>query len=121
MVGGETRMNVLHDFRIQLTHYLQVNYKHSPDWFILVSVIADLRDTFCVLFPIWNHPLIYTHMCTHKMKKHFKSFKMFFLNIFISCALVFCRYISVKLLDPLELSQLQTFVMWVLETDPRSS
>ncbi|XP_023581016.1 glucose-6-phosphatase catalytic subunit 1 isoform X2 [Trichechus manatus latirostris] len=48
-------MNVLHDFGIQSTHYLQVNYQNSQDWFILVSVIADLRNAFYVLFPIWFH------------------------------------------------------------------
>ncbi|KAF4012643.1 hypothetical protein G4228_004114 [Cervus hanglu yarkandensis] len=51
----EKGMNVLHDFGIQSTHYLQVNYQNSQDWFILVSVIADLRNAFYVLFPIWFH------------------------------------------------------------------
>lgn len=48
-------MNALHDFGVQSTHYLQVNYQNSQDWFILVSVIADLRNAFYVLFPIWFH------------------------------------------------------------------
>ncbi|GAB1296869.1 Glucose-6-phosphatase catalytic subunit 1 [Apodemus speciosus] len=48
-------MNILHDFGIQSTRYLQVNYQDSQDWFILVSVIADLRNTFYVLFPVWFH------------------------------------------------------------------
>ncbi|XP_003414313.3 glucose-6-phosphatase catalytic subunit 1 isoform X2 [Loxodonta africana] len=48
-------MNVLHDFGIQSTHYLQVNYQNSQDWFILVTMIADLRNAFFVLFPIWFH------------------------------------------------------------------
>lgn len=51
----EERMNVLHDFGIQSTRYLQVNYEDSQDWFVLVSVIADLRNAFYVLFPIWFH------------------------------------------------------------------
>ncbi|XP_043859812.1 glucose-6-phosphatase catalytic subunit 1 [Dromiciops gliroides] len=51
----EAGMNVLHDFGIQSTHYLQVNYKDSKDWFIMVSVLADLRNAFYVLFPIWFH------------------------------------------------------------------
>uniref|UniRef100_A0A8C0TCW4 Glucose-6-phosphatase n=2 Tax=Canis lupus familiaris TaxID=9615 RepID=A0A8C0TCW4_CANLF len=51
----EKGMDVLHDFGIQSTHYLQVNYQDSQDWFILVSVIADLRNAFYVLFPIWFH------------------------------------------------------------------
>lgn len=51
----EEGMNVLHDFGIQSTHYLQVNYQDSQDWFILVSVLADLRNAFYVLFPIWFH------------------------------------------------------------------
>ncbi|EFB24211.1 hypothetical protein PANDA_020457, partial [Ailuropoda melanoleuca] len=51
----EQGMNALHDFGIQSTHYLQVNYQDSQDWFILVSVIADLRNAFYVLFPIWFH------------------------------------------------------------------
>ncbi|PNJ07012.1 G6PC isoform 3 [Pongo abelii] len=51
----EEGMNVLHDFGIQSTHYLQVNYEDSQDWFILVSAIADLRNAFYVLFPIWFH------------------------------------------------------------------
>lgn len=51
----EEGMNALHDFGIQSTRYLQVNYKDSQDWFILVSVIADLRNAFYVLFPIWFH------------------------------------------------------------------
>lgn len=54
-VRMEEGMNVLHDFGIQSTRYLQVNYKDSQDWFILVSVIADLRNAFYVLFPIWFH------------------------------------------------------------------
>ena len=54
-VRMEKGMNVLHDFGIQSTHYLQVNYQNSQDWFILVSVIADLRNAFYVLFPIWFH------------------------------------------------------------------
>ncbi|XP_003467178.1 glucose-6-phosphatase catalytic subunit 1 [Cavia porcellus] len=48
-------MDALHDFGIQSTHYLQVNYRDSQDWFILVSVLADLRNAFYVLFPIWFH------------------------------------------------------------------
>lgn len=48
-------MNALHAFGIQSTHYLQVNYQDSQDWFILVSMIADLRNAFYVLFPIWFH------------------------------------------------------------------
>ncbi|XP_059992086.1 glucose-6-phosphatase catalytic subunit 1 isoform X2 [Lagenorhynchus albirostris] len=51
----EEGMNALHDFGVQSTHYLQVNYQNSQDWFILVSVIADLRNAFYVLFPIWFH------------------------------------------------------------------
>ncbi|KAM5306229.1 glucose-6-phosphatase catalytic subunit 1 [Glossophaga mutica] len=51
----EEGMNVLHDFGIRSTHFLQVNYQDSQDWFILVSVIADLRNAFYVLFPIWFH------------------------------------------------------------------
>uniref|UniRef100_A0A2K5CQU6 Glucose-6-phosphatase catalytic subunit 1 n=1 Tax=Aotus nancymaae TaxID=37293 RepID=A0A2K5CQU6_AOTNA len=51
----EEGMNVLHDFGIQSTRYLQVNYQDSQDWFILVSVIADLRNAFYVIFPIWFH------------------------------------------------------------------
>uniref|UniRef100_A0A8C5V201 Glucose-6-phosphatase catalytic subunit 1 n=1 Tax=Microcebus murinus TaxID=30608 RepID=A0A8C5V201_MICMU len=51
----EEGMNALHDFGIQSTRYLQVNYQDSQDWFILVSVIADLRNAFYVLFPIWFH------------------------------------------------------------------
>ncbi|XP_032768750.1 glucose-6-phosphatase isoform X2 [Rattus rattus] len=51
----EEGMNVLHDFGIQSTRYLQVNYEDSQDWFVLVSVIADLRNAFYVLFPIWFH------------------------------------------------------------------
>ncbi|XP_032252504.1 glucose-6-phosphatase isoform X2 [Phoca vitulina] len=51
----EQGMNALHDFGIQSTHYLQVNYQDSQDWFILVSVIADLRNAFYILFPIWFH------------------------------------------------------------------
>ncbi|KAI5219285.1 Glucose-6-Phosphatase [Manis pentadactyla] len=51
----EEGMNALHAFGIQSTHYLQVNYQDSQDWFILVSVIADLRNAFYVLFPIWFH------------------------------------------------------------------
>ncbi|XP_044541162.1 glucose-6-phosphatase catalytic subunit 1-like [Gracilinanus agilis] len=51
----EAGMNVLHDFGIQSTRYLQVNYKDSKDWFILVSMLADLRNAFYVLFPIWFH------------------------------------------------------------------
>uniref|UniRef100_A0A8D1NCV5 Glucose-6-phosphatase n=1 Tax=Sus scrofa TaxID=9823 RepID=A0A8D1NCV5_PIG len=51
----EEGMNLLHNFGIQSTRYLQVNYQDSQDWFILVSVIADLRNAFYVLFPIWFH------------------------------------------------------------------
>nr|XP_017511751.2 glucose-6-phosphatase isoform X1 [Manis javanica] len=51
----EEGMNALHAFGIQSTHYLQVNYQDSQDWFILVSMIADLRNAFYVLFPIWFH------------------------------------------------------------------
>lgn len=51
----EEGMNILHDFGIQSTRYLQVNYQDCQDWFILVSVIADLRNAFYVLFPIWFH------------------------------------------------------------------
>ncbi|XP_004633858.1 glucose-6-phosphatase [Octodon degus] len=51
----ELGMNVLHDFGIQSTRYLQVTYQDSQDWFILVSVLADLRNAFYVLFPIWFH------------------------------------------------------------------
>ncbi|XP_004707252.3 glucose-6-phosphatase catalytic subunit 1 [Echinops telfairi] len=48
-------MDVLHDFGIRSTHYLQVNYQDSQGWFILVSVVADLRNAYYVLFPIWFH------------------------------------------------------------------
>uniref|UniRef100_A0A8C5L4K5 Glucose-6-phosphatase n=1 Tax=Jaculus jaculus TaxID=51337 RepID=A0A8C5L4K5_JACJA len=51
----EEGMNALHDFGIQSTRYLQVNYRDSQDWFILVSQVADLRNAFFVLFPIWFH------------------------------------------------------------------
>lgn len=51
----EEGMNALHDFGIQSTRYLQVNYQDSQDWFILVSMIADLRNAFYILFPIWFH------------------------------------------------------------------
>ncbi|XP_005394546.1 PREDICTED: glucose-6-phosphatase [Chinchilla lanigera] len=51
----ELGMNALHDFGIQSTRYLQVNFQDSQDWFILVSVLADLRNAFYVLFPIWFH------------------------------------------------------------------
>ncbi|XP_062030882.1 glucose-6-phosphatase catalytic subunit 1 [Lepus europaeus] len=51
----EEGMNALHDFGIRSTRYLQVNYQGSQDWFISVSVIADLRNAFYVLFPIWFH------------------------------------------------------------------
>uniref|UniRef100_A0A8C6QDD3 Glucose-6-phosphatase n=2 Tax=Nannospalax galili TaxID=1026970 RepID=A0A8C6QDD3_NANGA len=51
----EEGMNTLHDFGIRSTHYLQVNYQDSEDWFVLVSRIADLRNAFYVLFPIWFH------------------------------------------------------------------
>ncbi|XP_006901752.1 PREDICTED: glucose-6-phosphatase [Elephantulus edwardii] len=51
----EEGMDVLHDFGIQSTRYLQVNYHNSQDWFILVTVIADLRNAFYILFPIWFH------------------------------------------------------------------
>ncbi|XP_054989902.1 glucose-6-phosphatase catalytic subunit 1 [Sorex araneus] len=51
----EEGMNVLHDFGIRSTYYLQVNYQKAQDWFILVSVLADLRNAYYVLFPIWFH------------------------------------------------------------------
>uniref|UniRef100_A0A8D0GIH6 glucose-6-phosphatase n=1 Tax=Sphenodon punctatus TaxID=8508 RepID=A0A8D0GIH6_SPHPU len=51
----EASMNMLHDSGIQATHYLQVNYQGSQDWFLFVSFAADLRNTFFILFPIWFH------------------------------------------------------------------
>ncbi|XP_016057523.1 PREDICTED: glucose-6-phosphatase [Miniopterus natalensis] len=48
-------MDALHDFGIRSTRYLQVNYQDAQDWFLLVSAIADLRNAYYVLFPIWFH------------------------------------------------------------------
>ena len=48
-------MDVVHGYGISATQYLQVHYKDTQDWFLLVSMAADLRNTFFVFFPVWFH------------------------------------------------------------------
>ncbi|MEE6511170.1 hypothetical protein FKM82_017640 [Ascaphus truei] len=51
----ETGMDALHDSGIQIVQYLQLNFKSSQDWFMFISLAADLRNTFFIFFPIWFH------------------------------------------------------------------
>ncbi|XP_067168026.1 glucose-6-phosphatase catalytic subunit 1 [Apteryx mantelli] len=51
----EAGMNLLHDAGVRATHQLQVRFQGSQDWFLFVSFVADLRNTFFVLFPLWFH------------------------------------------------------------------
>ncbi|XP_059811624.1 glucose-6-phosphatase catalytic subunit 1-like [Hypanus sabinus] len=51
----EAGMDLLHSSGVEMVQYLQVNYRDSQSWFTLVSVAADLRNTFYVFFPIWFH------------------------------------------------------------------
>ncbi|XP_053309909.1 glucose-6-phosphatase catalytic subunit 1-like [Spea bombifrons] len=48
-------MDELHDSGVKMVQYLQMNYKGSEDWFMFVSLAADLRNTFLIFFPICFH------------------------------------------------------------------
>ncbi|XP_028674550.1 glucose-6-phosphatase catalytic subunit 1-like [Erpetoichthys calabaricus] len=48
-------MDWLHSSGVDAIHYLQTHYRNSQQWFLFVSNVADLRNTFFVLFPLWFH------------------------------------------------------------------
>ncbi|XP_039595398.1 glucose-6-phosphatase-like [Polypterus senegalus] len=48
-------MDWLHSSGVDAIHYLQTHYQNSQQWFLFVSNVADLRNTFFVLFPLWFH------------------------------------------------------------------
>nr|XP_006638246.1 PREDICTED: glucose-6-phosphatase isoform X1 [Lepisosteus oculatus] len=48
-------MDLVHDYGVGAVQYLQTHYRDAQGWFLLVSFIADLRNTFFILFPIWFH------------------------------------------------------------------
>ncbi|MEE6511172.1 hypothetical protein FKM82_017641 [Ascaphus truei] len=51
----EIGMDTLHATGVHIVKYLQENFMSSQDWFVFVSLAADLRNTFFVFFPIWFH------------------------------------------------------------------
>ncbi|XP_053194181.1 glucose-6-phosphatase catalytic subunit 1-like [Scomber japonicus] len=48
-------MDLLHSSGVSSTYYLQTQYNHSQNYFLLVSTATDLHNTFFLLFPIWFH------------------------------------------------------------------
>ncbi|XP_010864126.2 glucose-6-phosphatase isoform X2 [Esox lucius] len=48
-------METVHSYGVSTTQYLQTHYKDTQSWFLLVSMVADLRNTFFVFFPVLFH------------------------------------------------------------------
>lgn len=48
-------MDLLHSSGVSSTYYLQTHFSHCQDYFLSVSVVADLHNTFFLLFPICFH------------------------------------------------------------------
>ncbi|KAG8446623.1 hypothetical protein GDO86_014177 [Hymenochirus boettgeri] len=51
----ELDMDTLHSTGVYIIKYLQENFINSQDWFVFVSIAADLKNTFLIFFPIWFH------------------------------------------------------------------
>lgn len=48
-------MDLLHSSGVSSTHYLQTHFSHCQGYFLSVSVVTDLQNTFFFLVPIWFH------------------------------------------------------------------
>lgn len=52
---SDSAMDLLHSSGVSSTYYLQTHFSHCQDYFLSVSVITDLHNTFFLLFPICFH------------------------------------------------------------------
>lgn len=48
-------MDLLHSSGVSSTYYLQTHFSHCQEYFLSVSVVTDLHNTFFLLFPICFH------------------------------------------------------------------
>uniref|UniRef100_A0AAZ3RK56 Glucose-6-phosphatase catalytic subunit 1 n=1 Tax=Oncorhynchus tshawytscha TaxID=74940 RepID=A0AAZ3RK56_ONCTS len=48
-------MDTVHAYGVSATRYLQTHYRDTQSWFLFVSMVADLRNTLFVFFPVCFH------------------------------------------------------------------